>query len=353
MVGEALRGGQFGASSRSATSIRNAPPDSTADSCAQSPTSSTLAPTALAWAVSRSRARVPAIEASSTITSWPGCSSQRWTARRKVFAAAAEAGGTRRAVRERRRARLIGEPAKLLPPTEVAVGLVEPFGGVLGGHAQRAGQHPRRLCRRRQPEHASGSVFGFPGPSKGRQGGGFAGPGRPDQHVQAAPGGCHRQHGSGLILAEAAVTRDGRGDHPPDQVRIDTRPGERAAGVEQPRLGLEHCSGGVDGAELGTELARPVGTAEHRWRARRGWGGQQHRPCLHSRHQPAVQRVPVGAGGQPVFHARPSRFGVDVPVRPGGPRLVQPGQNLGDQLGFSGRRRARRRRASPVRQCAR
>src|SRR6218665_3947448 len=60
-----------GASPRSRTSIPNAPPASTAASCAQSPTSNTFAPTSVAWVVMASRARVPAREASSMMTSWP------------------------------------------------------------------------------------------------------------------------------------------------------------------------------------------------------------------------------------------------------------------------------------------
>jgi hypothetical protein len=179
-------------------------------------------------------------------------------------------------------------------------------------------------------------VLGLPRLSQRGQGGGLAGAGRTDQHVEGAPGGGHRDHGGGLVAVQDGTTAGCRGgDHPPNQTRIHPGSGEGAAGVQQPGLGVEDGTRGVEVAELGLESAAAVGAAEHR-RRHRCWGdGQQHRTCLHRRHQPAQQPVAVAAGGQPVAHGGPGGFGADVPLRPGGPAVMQPGQDLPDQLGLS------------------
>ena len=77
-----------GASGRASASSLNAPPACTGDSCAQSPTSSTFAPACVAAVAIRSRSNVPAIDASSTITSCPGRRAQRSYAARAAAVSA-------------------------------------------------------------------------------------------------------------------------------------------------------------------------------------------------------------------------------------------------------------------------
>ncbi len=126
------------------------------------------------------------------------------------------------------------------------------------------------------------------------------------------------------------------------------RAGAVAAGVQQPRLGVQQVAGGVPGAVRGPERAaavRPAQRIRDRGRLRRG---EQHRAGRDLGDHPRGRLVAGGSGREPVRAQRPGRLGLGVPGRPRGTLARQRRHDRGRRVVHDPVQRERRfRRGEP------
>ena len=132
------------------------------------------------------------------------------------------------------------------------VGFVQPLGGVLTRDGQRGGELGGGGRGRGEADHRAAAVDGLPGGPDRDQGGGLAGAGRADEHVDRPPGGAGLEDGVHLILGEAyrPVAAPGRGLRGGGQPVGDVL-GHR--GCAQRFVGLEEA--GLCGEQAGVGVA--------------------------------------------------------------------------------------------------